>query len=273
MSRIQPPTITSPHNPTIKLACRLHQAEERARQSKFLVEGPHLIQEALQAHWPVETIFYEAGNDELWRTVLDLASSSGRILLQPVSREVLRKLSTTDSMCPILGIALNQVAPTPKPSPVDLAIAAESLQDPGNLGSLIRIAAAADLGPVVLGRSSVDPTNPKVLRSSAGLWFRNPPLFVDLEGWVAFQKQHGVQILAAAADGESLWRIDLTHPTVFLLGNEGAGLSDAVRNLATKSIAIPMNSKVESLNVSVSGALLAYEAKRQRLQKGHGIQS
>ena len=150
------------------------------------------------------------------------------------------------------------------PRELSLAIAVESVQDPGNLGALIRIAAAAGIGPIILSPDSVDPFNPKVLRSTAGQWFRGPPVVVDILSLLRSQRKKNVQILAASANGKSFWECDLTVPTIFLLGNEGAGLSSELRAEATDVIAIPMAEGVESLNVAVTGALLIFEAQRQR---------
>ena len=150
------------------------------------------------------------------------------------------------------------------PPQVSLALAVESLQDPGNLGSMIRIAAAAGVKQVFLSNDCVSPTNPKVLRSTAGQWFRSPPAIGDLTSFLTRQSASSVQILAACADGKSFWEFDLTRPTIFLLGNEGSGLSSGILTLATGRISVPMAAEVESLNVSVTAALLIYEAQRQR---------
>ena len=268
--RLQP-AITSHHNESFKAALKLHEASERRDRNAFLIEGTHLIEEAVATDWPLESIWFE----ETWAQANQLlisriATSKGgeEVLLQPATSDLLRRLSTTTSRVPVVGIAIHRSPSAVPLGPVSLGLVAESLQDPGNLGSMIRISAAAGLGRVVLSRDSVSPTNPKVLRSTAGQWFRSPPLVVDLPNFLKQQSTHSVQILAACAEGVSFWDHDLTRPTLFLLGNEGNGLSSEIKALATGTISVPMAKDVESLNVSITSALLLYEAQRQRNHGG-----
>ena len=261
------PIITSQHNPLFKEMLRLHLASERHSQRRFLIEGPHLVEEAIAVMWPLEFLFFEetwGDENQAWLQRIAMAPLPSPSILQPVSRDIMRRLSTTASSCPIIGIAKERSQQSDDSSSLSLAIAVESLQDPGNLGALIRVTAAAGIDSVYMGAHSVAATNPKVLRSAAGQWFRSPPVTVDLPSFLEYQSSLSVQILAASAEGRSYWDIDLTRPTIFLLGNEGNGLSPGVRALASGTISIPMADRVESLNVAVAGALLVYEARRQR---------
>lgn len=259
--------ITSVQNAWVKSLKRLHHSSVRTSERRFLVEGPHLLDEAIATDWPLEAVCFdatwEAQNQGLLSRLLQDTSRSSMIL-QPVSTEVLRRLSTTDSPCSVVGVAVLPPPAAFPSAPLSLALAVESLQDPGNLGSLIRITAGAGIGPVILGAESVDATNSKVLRASAGQWFRQPPMTGNLVEILRIQRQANVQVLAASAEGVPFWECDLTAPTIFLLGNEGSGLSQSMRNASTSTIAVPMAAGVESMNVAVIGALLAYEAKRQR---------
>ena len=261
------PTITSVQNAWVKEIKRLHHSSNRYEQQKFLIEGSHLVEEALATGWPLEAICFDANwarNNQEILAAIDEDASRRNVLLQPASEAILRQLSTTDSACSVIAVALQGESIAFAPRELSLAIAVESVQDPGNLGALIRIAAAAGIGPIILSPDSVDPFNPKVLRSTAGQWFRGPPVVVDLLSLLRSQRKKNVQILAASANGKSFWECDLTVPTIFLLGNEGAGLSSELRAEATDVIAIPMAEGVESLNVAVTGALLIFEAQRQR---------
>ena len=259
--------ISSHHNEWFKSAMRLHQASERRDRCQFLIEGTHLIEEAIATGWPLESICFEEAWAEQNKLLLDrLIADPNRtkVLLQPATTDILRRLSTTSSRSPVVGVAVHRIYDEGDIAPVSLALAVESLQDPGNLGSMIRIAAAAGVSQVYLCRDCVSPTNPKVLRSTAGQWFRSPPIVTDLPNFLKQQASSSVQILAACAEGESYWKSDLARPTVFLLGNEGNGLSSEIRSLATGKISVPMATGVESLNVSITAALLIYEAQRQR---------
>jgi len=267
MTRVQA-MITSHHNDWFKSVMKLHQASERRDQRKFLIEGTHLVEEAIATDWPLESLCFEeawAAQNEPILNRIRKDPSRVKIVLQPATKDILNKLSTTSSRTPVVGVAFlhDRVAERSKQN--SLALAVESLQDPGNLGSIIRIAAAAGVGQVYVSEDSVAPTNPKVLRSTAGQWFRSPPVVTDLKQFLKVQKAASWQILAACADGESYWEMDLTQPTLFLLGNEGGGLSPEMLSLATDKVSIPMAASVESLNVSIAGALLLYEAQRQRL--------
>ena len=261
------PVISSHHNEWFKSIQRLHQSTERRDRNRFLIEGTHLVEEAIATNWPLESICFEEGWAKQNQPLLDrIAADPNRsnVLLQPATTDILRRLSTTSSRCSVVGVAVDQDAAKSDVDPISLALAVESLQDPGNLGSMIRIAAAAGVNHVFLSDDCVSPTNPKVLRSSAGQWFRSPPLVIALPAFLKRQADSSVQILAAGVNGKSFWETELTGPTLFLLGNEGNGLSSEIRSLATGEISVPMSLGVESLNVSITAALLIYEAQRQR---------
>ncbi len=266
MTRLQP-VITSHHNEWFKATLQLHQTSVRRDQQRFLIEGTHLLEEAIATGWPLESICFEESWAEQNPSLLQrikIDPKRRNLVLQPASSDLLRRLSTTNTRCPVVAVAIHQQMDETNQKPISLALAIESLQDPGNLGSMIRIAAAGDVSHVVLSRDSVSPTNPKVLRSTAGQWFRSPPTFADLPQFLRIQAAASLQILAACADGKSYWEVDLKRPTIFLLGNEGSGLSSEISALASGRIAIPMAAGVESLNVAITAALLIYEAKRQR---------
>ena len=271
------PIIQSVQNEWVKSLRKLHDRADRVERRCFLIEGTHAVEEAIATQWPLVSIVFDAKWAQSHSGILaQLASRANapKTTLQPVSDDVLRKLSTTNSPCSVIAVAsitdrsFQEANDHFRPEDSSFMLAAESLQDPGNLGNLIRVAAASGFGRIVLSSDSVDPTNPKVLRSTAGQWFRSPPIVTDtLRTWIRERKSKGFQVLAASAEGKSLWDCDLTGNTIVLLGNEGSGLSQDLRMEATSTIAIPMADGVESLNVAVSGALIAYEALRQRRGK------
>ena len=148
---------------------------------------------------------------------------------------------------------------------VSLGVMLETLQDPGNLGTIIRTAAAARSDGLWLSTDSVDLSHPKVLRASAGQWFRLPMATVNVVEKAQQLQQQGVQVVATAATAAlDYWQLDLLKPTVFAMGNEGAGLSAELMACTSVAVKIPVAAGVESLNVAVSTALLLYEARRQR---------
>ncbi|MFS8894859.1 TrmH family RNA methyltransferase [Synechococcus sp. R3-13] len=257
--------LTSPKNPWIRKLRQLHRSQGRREQGAFLVEGSHLIEEALRVGWPLQALCYTP--DWASRHPHLLADLPKGLRRQPVSPEVMAALCTTESPEGAVAVAVSRQIPSPPLSGVRLGLVVETLQDPGNLGSLIRVVAAAGADGLWLSADSVDPENPKVLRASAGQWFRRPPQVVpDLAAWIQSCRCHGIQVLAATLSptANCYWDQDLTRPTLFLLGNEGAGLREATIQQADAQVRIPMAEGVESLNVAMTGGLLLYEALRQR---------
>ncbi len=271
----KPPSLSglSVRNPWIKETKALHKTAERRKRGLFLVEGLNALDAALQVSWPLQCVCVTerwAGRHQ------DVLSRMGSVEVKWVSEEAMKALSSTVSPDGVIAIChsphdedFSLEALTL--SQVNLGIAAFDLQDPGNLGSLVRTLGAVGGDGLFLGGESVDPHSPKVLRASAGQWFHNPPRRVSrFSELFSSLKQAGVQVLAAALaaphrKSESFWECDLKKPTVFLLGNEGSGLPEDLIANASAAVTIPMHSRVESLNVGVAGALLLYEARRQRL--------
>ncbi len=255
--------LTSLQNPLIKQLRKLHQAKSRRAQGRFLIEGSHLLQEACALGHRLDSLCYT----DAWQARYPLLAQQAQELAQQsvlVSAEVLAAIATTVNPDGVVATLPHQVWSMPED--IQLGLAIETLQDPGNLGSLIRTGAAAGCGGLWLSADSVDPENPKVLRSSAGQWFRLPVGSVsDLGAQVQQWQDRGIQVVATAATADrNYWQVDWRQPSVILLGNEGAGLSEDLLARASVQVGIPMAAGVESLNVAIAAALLLYEARRQR---------
>lgn len=253
--------IRSPKNPWIQSLIRLHRASERREQQRFLLEGSNLVLAAVEAVWPVESVLVT----EAWIAANRRQSNllSERVAVQLVSAQVLKAVSNTQTPEGIVGVALMEPQ-SPQLKLPKLGIALDEVQVPGNVGTLVRAAAASNADGIYLGQGSVDPYNDKLLRSTAGLWFQNRPHQVDLPDWIGRCQNSGIQVLGASADGKPFWDMDFREPTLFVLGNEGGGLSGQIRQQIDRYVSVPMNTKVESLNVAMAGTLLLYEAMRQR---------
>jgi TrmH family RNA methyltransferase len=227
----------------------------------FLCEGTHLLQEAIATHWPIEAVcFTEPWARKHPRLIESLFPKTRR---QLVTQQVLNHLATTEHPDGVIAIARFRGSLSLKSS-LTLGLGVETLQEPGNLGSLIRASVATAADGIWLSPDSVDPVHPKVLRASAGQWFRQSIVATPLQPWIEKCRSQKCQILAAASGGRSYWDFDFTKPTLFLLGNEGAGLTKSIMQMADEVVSIPMAPGVESLNVGTTGALLLYEAMRQR---------
>lgn len=252
--------ITSTKNPVARQFRKLHQAKERRRQAMFLLEGTHLLQEACAVGYGlVQVAMTEAWclNHGGLLTQLEPLAEDIRL----VTPDVLDSMCTTVSPDGVAAIAKRRDF-SPPDRPISLGVALERLQDPGNLGTVIRTAAAAACDRLWLTTDSVDVDHPKVLRATAGQWFRLPT-----EALASFEALGSLDVqLVATTPTASLdyWDLDLRPPTIFLMGNEGAGLSEPIMDLATHRVKIPLAAGVESLNVAISTAILLYEAQRQR---------
>jgi TrmH family RNA methyltransferase len=146
-----------------------------------------------------------------------------------------------------------------------LAVAAAGIQDPGNLGTIIRTAEAFSARGVLLGEKTVSPFNPKVIRASAGSSFRQPLIAVKLADAITQLKQAGVRLMATSSHkGLPVDEANFTGPVLIAVGNEGAGLPPEVLSLADDLITIPHSPKVESLNAGIAASIILYEAARQK---------
>lgn len=255
--------LTSLQNPLVKQLRKLHRAKERREQGVFLLEGTHLLEAACAANRAIAllccTLDWQAKHPELWQQANQHAQRS-----EIVSPDVLKAIATTVE--PDGVVATIERTSTPMPVFTHLGLVLETIQDPGNLGTMIRTVAAAGAEGLLLSADSVDPDHPKVLRASAGLWFQvpiasSPDLLADLKHY----QQQGFQLIATLPTAaQTYWQVDLQKPTLLLMGNEGGGLSPAIAALADAEVSIPLSPGVESLNVAIAAALILYEARRQR---------
>ncbi len=254
--------LTSLQNPLVKQIRKLHSAKDRREQQVFLIEGTHLLEEACAVNYPLETVCFtpqwQERHQQLWQLACHQCERA-----EVVSYEVLKAIATTVQPDGVIATAKRRSSQS---VPFNgLALALETVQDPGNLGTIIRTTAAAGAAGLWLSGDSVDLDNPKVLRASAGQWFRLPmAVSPDLKATVRECQQAGMQVVATMPSAVlTYWEVDWRLPTLIVLGNEGAGLSADLAVLADMQVRIPLSSGVESLNVAIAGALMLYEAQRQ----------
>ncbi len=256
-------TLTSLQNPLVKQIRKLDSSKERRHQQLFLLEGTHLLEEACAVNYPLVTVCctpqWQERHQQLWQQACQQAERA-----ELVSVEVLKAIATTVQPDGVVATAKRRsIQPVPF---TGLALGLETMQDPGNLGTVIRTAAAAGAAGLWLSGDSVDLDNPKVLRASAGQWFRlQMAVSPDLKATVQECQQAGMQVVATLPNAKlTYWEVDWRCPTLILLGNEGAGLSAELGRIADLQVRIPLNPGVESLNVAIAAALMLYEAQRQR---------
>jgi TrmH family RNA methyltransferase len=269
--------ITSRRNPLIRLLRELHQGPGRRDHGLVLLEGSHLLEEALLLGATPDLVL--ATPDWLSRHPSLAGSLPGTVRLQPVSGEVLEFAATTRHPDGVLAtLPIERLPSAPADPAVDgFVLALDRLQDPGNLGTLLRTALAAGVDSVWLAEGA-DPLQPKVLRASSGAALALPmermspqALNIRLERAAELGLQRVAAVVPAGAEPAypgaapvPYWQLDWTLPTVLLLGNEGGGLAEELRALADRQVTIPHSPAVESLNVAAAAALLLRERWRQR---------
>jgi TrmH family RNA methyltransferase len=259
--------LTSTKNLLVKQLRSLGEsAKNRKEQGLFLIEGTHAITEAIACAYLLSIVCctekWIAANPELYEQIETSTDKIER--LEIVSEEVILWMATTKN--PDGAIA---AAPLPTPQIANiqtLGLALETIQDPGNIGAIVRSSVAVEIDGILVSSDCVDLTNPKIIRATAGQWFR---CAMQTSNQIADDirklQSQGVKAIATVASAQkTYWDYDFTQPTLILLGNEGNGLSDELIELADEVVSIPQSDRVESLNVSICAALLLYEAKRQR---------
>lgn len=272
--------ITSPSNPRISKLQTLHTSRGRKKSGLFLMEGPHLLETLLNAHvWPKE-IYYQP--DLLQRTVegrvllerlLHTSTLAAEQLIEVSERvsEALGEAQTSQGVVSVLALdALSpqQVQARRKPAKRPCLLILDAIADPGNMGTILRTALAANVERVLLAPHCVDYYSPKVVRSAAGAHIALP-VETALE-WntiaerVAAHCGEQPRVLLAESGSEHLYyEQDLTHPFALIIGNEAHGPSESAHVLATRSISIPLANEVESLNAAMATGIVLYEAVRQ----------
>jgi TrmH family RNA methyltransferase len=253
--------ITSRDNPIFKRLKKLAESARARRESRMtLLDGAHLIEAYLDAGGAPHTLLHAASCDApVWQP---LARRCAGTKVIAIADSLFAELSPVESPTGVLAEVAWLDAKARK-DVTPLVLLMEDIQDPGNLGSLLRSAAAAGATLAVLSKGCADAWSPKALRGGQGAQFVLPMLLrADLPGWM---QAAGMPVWALSLGGEAnLFALDLAAPAGILVGNEGAGLSQAVLEIAAGRVAIPMPGKVESLNAAAAAAVTLFEAVRQR---------
>jgi TrmH family RNA methyltransferase len=180
--------------------------------------------------------------------------------VEEVSTSVMESASEAESPQGILAVLnFNQL---PIPESANFILIPDQIRDPGNLGTLLRTAAAAGVHAVLIPPETTDAFAPKVMRSGMGAHFRLP---IHIAGWDEIERQiKGMQVYIADMDGRSCWETDLRQPLALIIGNEAEGASESAQKVASEKLGIPMIGNMESLNAGVAGSVLMFEVVRQR---------
>lgn len=248
-----------------KLVRALGNRKDREAEGLFLAEGIRVVEELLDAGLTVRLSVISPALEETERGARLAPRLAGAGPIRDVARNELNELADTSTNQGVLVIAeipaasLDRV-PTIGPATV---LVLDGVQDPGNLGTLVRSAAAFGCDAAVYLPGTVDPWNPKAVRASAGALFRLPVTAERPEALVGWLGEHGFMLLGADAAGRPVDRLALSGRTAVVMGNEGGGLSGFVRSRVDSLVAVPMAERVESLNVAVAGGILLYLVTRK----------
>lgn len=262
--------ISSAANPRVKEWAKLLERKYREREGKFLLEGLHLVKEALDAGWPLEIIAFDEGSGVLdsFEEYLEDEQRDGPAWI-PVSPEVIIKCSETGAPQPIFAVARKR--PPEKEllfgQKLGLVVVLDGVQDPGNVGTIVRSAAASGATAVIVGKGTADMYNPKTIRSTMGAMFHVPVLEADLIEVLPAAMSQGIAVAGTSLQAaESCYEYDFCQRSVWLVfGNEGSGISSAVSDMVEDHLIIPMTGRAESLNVAMAATVLLFEAQRQRM--------
>lgn len=236
--------ITSLNNPTIKEISKLKNKKYRDLTNTYLVEGDHLVEEAYKNNLLTKII------------LLEDTTCNYDIEKIYVTKEVMKKLTELDTPNKIIGIVKEN---TPLPIGNKILIL-DNIQDPGNLGTIIRSSVAFDIDTIVLSPNTVDIYNPKVIRSTQGMIFYTNIITLKLKEFIDEIKTKNYTIFGTnVRNGKNIKEIALPEKFALVLGNEGQGVSKEIESLCDDNIYIKMSSKCESLNVSVATSILLYE--------------
>ena len=252
--------ITSSQNPKIKLVhALLGRAKERREAGAFVADGVRLVEEAVKSNWGFRFALYDASLNARGSSLVEHLLSRG-VDVEEVSEQLMKSLSETETPQGLLAVL--EVSQQPIVGPLGFVLIPDQIRDPGNLGTLLRTAAAAGVQAVFLPPETTDAFSPKVLRSGMGAHFR---LSIQSMKWEKIRREvEELQVFLADMDGKSCWETNLRQPLALIVGSEAEGASEDARKLASQKISIPMSGDTESLNAGVAGSVLMFEVVRQR---------
>jgi TrmH family RNA methyltransferase len=253
--------LTSPRNPTIRQIRKLQRsARDRRETGLFVIEGVRLVEEALNAGLKPETILYLEDLGDRGAAVLERFRAAALEPI-PVSAAVMQAAAGTQTPQGLLAVL--QIPAAPLPAPLTFLLVLDGVRDPGNLGAILRTAAAAGVEGALLGPGSADPYQPKAVRAAMGAHFKLP---VRTAEWEEIEAQAaGLQVFLADAAAETDHTdAALTNPLSLVIGGEAHGAGPEIARLSPVRLRIAMPGGVESLNAAVAAGILMFEVVRQR---------
>lgn len=259
--------ITSKDNSVIKEIRKIKDKKYRAEKGLFIVEGFRFLEEALKSSFQVESIFFsESGLDKFNQLDLDKVIRTDTKLYL-ISENIFKTIGSTDNPQGVLALVRNRV----EHEPIVLNgtyVLVDKVQDPGNLGTIIRTAHAAACNGVILTKGTVDVYNEKTLRSTMGSIF-NIPIIEDKDlSFIRELMSKGYKLVCSSLDTDyNFYDIDFSDNLIISVGNEGNGISKELYDICDIKVKIPMPGGAESLNAAVATSIMIYEGVRQKNKK------
>ncbi len=261
--------ISSLQNPLVKKIVLLKEkSRERKKTGLFIIEGIRELQLALKADYTIDTIFFYANIISTDKVTSLFNTTDKPITFIEVSKEVYQKIAYRETTEGVLAIAFSKlhtleelVLENKKP----LILVAEAPEKPGNIGALLRTADAANIDAVIIANPKSDIYNPNIIRSSVGCVFTNTIAIGDTKEIISFLVKQNINIYCAALSASKNYiETNFNASSAIVVGTEATGLSNEWLDNSNQNIIIPMEGEIDSMNVSVSAAILIFEAKRQR---------
>lgn len=261
--------ITSTQNSFIKELIQLKEKSRTRKKTKtFLIEGLREISLAINGNYEIDTLLIDTSiikNEEL--TTL-IENYDGTIAIIEISKDVYKKIAFRETTEGILAVAKSKnltLESISFNSKTPLILVAEAPEKPGNIGALLRTADAAGIDAVLIANPKTDMYNPNIIRSSVGCVFTTQIASGTTSEVIDFLKEHDIQMYGAALTASAEYQtIDYTKGSAIIVGTEATGLSKEWLENTTNNIIIPMRGAIDSMNVSVSAAIILFEAVRQR---------
>lgn len=256
--------IISKDNSLIKEIKKLKEKKYRTKNNQFLIEGFRFIEEALKSKFEVPMIFISESHKSRFES-FDIESKLQKdTKVYWVSEQVLKLLSDTETPQGIVAVVDNRELNVENKE--GFYVLVDKVQDPGNMGTIIRTAHASKALGVIITKGTVDIYNEKTLRSTMGSIFHVPVIQDNDLNKVSFLKENGFNLVASSLNtNKNFYDVDLKGKKIIAVGNEGSGISDEIYNMADIKVKIPMPGGSESLNVSVAAGVMMFEVIRQSL--------
>jgi len=255
--------LQSTGNPLVKQVLQIKEKRSRFRGGAFIIEGPHLVESALQRGAGIRQVFFTGGPKRPVQGILRRLARQG-VPVYEISEKILLKLTDTETPQGVLAVVSMKPSTLEEVGVKGPLVVLDGIQDPGNLGTIIRTSDAADAGAVVLLQGTCDAFGPKALRASSGSIFNIRIVYAQRKTIAAELKKMGIRIVVTALDAStSIFDADLTGQLALVLGHETRGISPELREAADIEVRIPIRGGAESLNVAASAAVALYEILRR----------